>query len=191
MENEPLSFPNKLTSDTPELVQECFDMQESIVAQLDDWVKIANSKHPAIRLNGVASLIVSNCTPKERPVDDLSGSSFETQLTPKETKDQLKKRHQLGEVSKIVQHESLDTEDELENNPLSNALEGHFEHVLSVLQNNPAHNDALQAIQYLHRLYHAEKIAEKKLGKSEDADDRVRKYAQLISQIAQHSLNTV
>ena len=81
MEYDPTrSIPTEITSDTPELLQECVDLKEAIDTHVDDWYEQAIAFHPGT--NGRFSKIIAHdCSPIEGDVESLvTAARFQKRL---------------------------------------------------------------------------------------------------------------
>lgn len=70
MEYEHRSIPPEPTSDTPELLQECFDLKDAIDGHIKNWYKHAISFHPGVN-ERFSNIIITECAPLDAPVEDV------------------------------------------------------------------------------------------------------------------------
>ncbi len=152
MEYDHRSIPEKPISDTPESFQECLQLKAIIDEQVDFWAATILTRNTYLtRIGGIARLINSQCTIKDRPMDDLEVSPFESNLTPKEMEKQKQERLKLGVISELAQNQAFD---EI---PIEDThLENYFAMVMRISQ-NPATPEIYQsAFRYVYRLYVAD-----------------------------------
>lgn len=109
MESEFRPIPPETISDTPEAIQECFDLKEAIDAHVDSWYEQAISYHPGI--SGRFSKIIStDCSPVEGEVEDLvKAAHFQKHLSEEDAYTLKIKLEQQRLLSGPANDASLDT----------------------------------------------------------------------------------
>jgi len=181
MEYDPPSIPEKPNSDTPEAIWECLEYKAAIEQQLNDWCDTLKSSHPAVRIGGIARIIVSNCTPRDRPTDEIEGNPFQTGLTPKEAEHLGQKWNQLTHIATIAQDDSLDT---IPTRELSaDVLNDYFERIILFTNETDSPQATKDAVQYLRRLHRADERLSQKLLPHKEATSQNTRYVLLLNRI--------
>jgi hypothetical protein len=184
MEYDPSAIPERINNpDTPDSIQECLKLRSTIEFQLDDWCSALKSTHPSIASRGIAVLIVSNCTPKERSNDDIEGNPFEIDLTPKEIEQIKQQRERLDVITSLAQNNAFDSlessDDELNEDP----LQEYFERAMSVTENPNNPQTSRDAVRYLRRIHIAEDHITNKIKEMVYPNSQNYKYILLLERI--------
>lgn len=148
MESEFRPIPAETNSDTPEYIQECFELKKAIDGHVDDWYEQAISFHPG-HAGRFSTVINADCTPIEQPIEDmLSTYSSEKHLSQEDQYFLRQKLERQKVLSTPANDPSLDTY-EIEN---PRAALG-FANIRTVRDYPHSNSAFVQAYDHLYRLY--------------------------------------